>query len=72
MAHAVLPEAHRIKKIRVKDHNKANYPFSYKLKIEGMVCSGCARKVDNALNSEGELWANVDLGSKEVNVLSKQ
>ena len=24
------------KKIRVKDRNKENYPFSYKLKIEGM------------------------------------
>ena len=37
-----------------------------------MVCSGCARKVENALNSEGELWASVDLGSKEVEVLSKR
>ncbi len=60
------------KKIRVKDKNKANYPFSYKLKIEGMVCSGCARKVENALNSEGELWATVDLGNKEADVLSKR
>ena len=60
------------KKIRVKDRNKANYPFSYKLRIEGMVCSGCVRKVENALNSEGELWAKADLGSKEVEVLSKR
>ncbi len=60
------------KKVRVKDKNKANYPFSYKLKIEGMVCSGCVRKVENALNSEGELWAKADLGSKEVEVLSKR
>ena len=60
------------KKIRVKDRNKANYPFSYKLKIEGMVCSGCVRKVENALNSEGELWAKADLGNKEVEVLSKR
>ncbi len=60
------------KKIRVKDRNKANYPFSYKLRVEGMVCSGCVRKVENALNSEGELWARADLGSKEVEVLSKK
>ncbi len=60
------------KKIRVKDRNKANYPYSYKLKIEGMVCGGCARKVENALNSEGDLWATVDLGSKEAEVLSKR
>ncbi len=60
------------KKIRVKDRNKANYPFLYKLRIEGMVCSGCVRKVENALNSEGELWAKADLGNKEVEVLSKR
>ena len=60
------------KKIRVKDRDKANYPFSYTLRIEGMVCSGCVRKVENALNLEGELWAKADLGSKEVEVLSKR
>ena len=60
------------KKIRVKDRNKANYPFSYKLSIEGMVCSGCVRKVENALNSEGELCSNADLVRKEVEVLSKR
>ena len=60
------------KKVRVKDRNKANYPFSYKLKVEGMVCAGCARKVENVLNSDGRLWAGVDLEHKEVRVLSKQ
>ncbi|MCR5831313.1 MAG: heavy-metal-associated domain-containing protein [Lachnospiraceae bacterium] len=60
------------KKVRVKDKNKGNYPFSYTLRIEGMVCSGCVRRVENALNSDGELWAKVDLGSKEAKVLSKR
>ena len=60
------------KKISVKDRNKGNYPFSYRLKVDGMVCAGCVRKVENAINSEGELWAKADLGSKEVEVLSKR
>ncbi len=60
------------KKVRVKDRNRANYPFSYKLKVDGMVCSGCVRKVENALNSDGELWAEADLSHKSVQVLAKR
>jgi copper chaperone CopZ len=60
------------KKIKVKDKKKANYPFSYKLKVDGMVCSGCVRRVENAINKDGELWAKVDLEHKEVNVLAKK
>ena len=60
------------KKVRVLDHNKAHYPFSYKLTVEGMVCAGCARKVENAINSDGTLWAKVNLEHKEVDVLSKK
>lgn len=60
------------KKVRVKDRNKANYPFSYKVKVEGMVCAGCARRVENAINSDGELWGKADLEHKEVNVLAKR
>lgn len=60
------------KKIRVKDRNKANYPYTYKLRVDGMVCSGCVRKVENAFNSEGDLWAKADLEHKIVNVLSKK
>ncbi len=60
------------KKIPVKDRNRANYPFNYRLKVGGMVCSGCVRKVENAFNSDGELWAEADLEHKEVRILSKR
>lgn len=60
------------KKVRVSDRNVAHYPFSYKLKIDGMVCAGCARKVENAFNADGELWAKADLEHKEVQVLAKK
>ena len=60
------------KKIRVQDKNKAHYPYSYKLKVEGMVCAGCVRKVENTINADGRLWAKVDLEHKEVNVLAKK
>ena len=60
------------KKVRVSDRNKAHYTFTYKLTVEGMVCAGCARKVENSINSDGMLWAKVDLEHKEVHVLSKK
>lgn len=60
------------KKIRVKDRNSSNYPYCYTLKVDGMVCSGCVRKVENAINSDGQLWATVNLERKEVRVLAKK
>jgi copper chaperone CopZ len=59
------------KKIKVKDRNKASYPFTYRLKVDGMHCSNCARRVENALNSMEGSWATVDLGNKEVTLLRK-
>lgn len=60
------------KKVRVRDRNRSNYPYSYTLKVDGMVCAGCARKVENAFNSDDKLWAEVNLEHKEVHVLSKK
>ena len=60
------------KKVRVRDRKRSNYPYSYKLKVDGMVCAGCARRIENTLNSDGELWAKVNLEHKEVQVLSKR
>ncbi|MCR5094610.1 MAG: ATPase P [Lachnospiraceae bacterium] len=60
------------KKIRVKDRNKSHYPYSYRVRVDGMVCAGCARRVENAFNAGGELWAKVDLEHKEVRVLAKK
>ena len=43
--------------------------LSLQLQTEG---SGCVRKVENAFNSDEELWAEADLEHKEVRVLSKR
>ncbi len=60
------------KKVHVKDRNKANYPFAYTLKVDGMHCSNCALRVENALNRCGYRWAKADVGNKRVELLSKQ
>ena len=58
-------------KIRVRDKNKAHYPYTYTLIVDGMHCSNCARRVENALNSKDCLWAKVNLENKSVLVRAK-
>ena len=60
------------KEVKVKDRNKASYPFVYRLKVDGMHCANCARRVENAINSLEGCWAVVDLGKKEVTLRTKR
>ncbi len=46
-------------KIRVKDRNKSHYPYVYLLKIDGMHCSGCVRKLENAFHAQEGFWVSV-------------
>jgi copper chaperone CopZ len=59
------------KKIRVKDRKKSNYAYTYILRIDGMHCSNCARRIENAFNQNSGRWATADVGNKEVTLLSK-
>ena len=59
------------KKIRVRDRNRANYPNRYILSVDGMRCSNCGRRIENAFNKTEGRWATADLGRKEVVLLSK-
>lgn len=61
-----------VKKRRVSDRNKAHYPYTKILKIDGMSCENCANRVENALNALDGVWASVDLGSQEALVRMKQ
>ena len=57
--------------VKVKDKNKKNYPFNYTLKVDGMHCSGCVRKIENEFNSHEGMWAKASVEKKEVSLLSK-
>ncbi|MCR5612782.1 heavy metal-associated domain-containing protein [Treponema sp.] len=59
-------------KIKVRDKNKSHYPFVYIINVDGMVCSNCERRVENALNSKEGLWAKVNLEKKNVTVRAKE
>lgn len=60
------------KKIKVKDKDISHYPCRYRLHVEGMVCSACAVRVENMLNSTNGIWAKADLSVKDVTVFSKE
>ena len=60
------------KKVKVADRNKAHYPHEYVLKVDGMHCSNCDRRVENALNAGEGRWATANIEKKEVIFLSKQ
>ena len=37
------------KKVKVEDHNKAHYPHTLVMGVDGMTCQNCQRHVENAL-----------------------
>jgi copper chaperone CopZ len=59
------------KKVKVSDRKASNYPYFYELRVDGMHCSNCARRVENAFNSTEGLWATADVGEKTVKLRSK-
>lgn len=62
----------RTNKIKISDRNKAHYPYTSVLTIDGMVCGSCASKIENALNVLDGVWAAADVNTKEVTVRMKQ
>ncbi len=61
-----------VKKVKCKDMDPKHYPYHYLLKVEGMVCANCARRVENVFHETGQMMAKADLGKKEVRLFSKQ
>lgn len=55
----------------VEDTDESHYPFKYYVSVDGMMCSNCAARVENAINRSGDVWAHVNLGRKRAEVLSK-
>ena len=51
----------------------SNFYNHYKtvLTVDGMVCSNCSARVENALNELEGVWATADVSAKTVTVLMK-
>ncbi len=63
--------AEAVSSVKVEDTDPAHYPNHYKLTISGMHCSNCARNVENTLNKMPGVWARINLGKQEADVLTK-
>lgn len=57
---------------KVEDTDVSHYPYHYRLSIDGMMCSNCAKNVENTLNNMKGVWGRVNLGKKEADVLAKE
>jgi len=60
-----------VEMVKVSDKNKAHYPHEAVLDVDGMTCSHCAARVENALNSRDRVWAKIDLSQKTADVRMK-
>ena len=59
-------------KIKVRDKNQDHYPYTAEVTVEGMTCSNCKLRVENAFNEEGTMWASVDLKAGKATVRMKE
>ena len=53
------------------DRDPKHYPYTVTLRIRGMTCENCARRVENALHAEEGILAKVDLSRGTATVRMK-
>ncbi len=59
------------KKLRVADKNRAHYPYSAILTVDGMMCPACETRIENTLNAIDGVWAKASSSDGRVEVLMK-
>lgn len=60
------------RKVKVGDKNKSHYPYTLYLKVDGMTCGNCVRRVENALNRLDGVWASVEMDRHMATVRMKE
>ena len=55
-----------------KRFRKSEYPYSFKMKITGMVCDNCCARVENALNELDGICARVSIGTHTAVIHSRE
>ena len=58
-------------RIKAADKNITHYSYHYRAIIDGMVCSNCTTRVENALNSREGIYAKADNGNGQVSIHAK-
>lgn len=52
--------------------NLKDYPYSVDLKISGIKCQACARKIETSLNSLEGVLAGVEMNTNTAHIITKQ
>ena len=60
-----------VRKIKPIDKDKNDYPYKVTVHIDGMHCSNCSTRVENAFNKIDGYYAKVNLGKKSAEILTK-
>ena len=71
LEHGCCGGGEAVRPVRVRDRDPAHYPYAVRVEIGGMTCRNCRLRVENALNSEEGLWAQVDLAAGSALVQSR-
>jgi len=61
-----------VERVRASDMDPSHYPYHYLLNVEGMTCTNCTRRMENAFHQTREALAKVDLGTKQVKLSYKR
>lgn len=62
----------KVKRNKVTDRDKSHYPYKAILTVDGMVCSNCSARIENAFHEIDGVWATADVSAKTVTVLMKE
>lgn len=53
-----------VKKVKVKDRDLSHYPYTCRIEVNGMTCSNCKKRVENAFNEREGFFTVVDMTNK--------
>ena len=60
-----------VKKVKAEDTDVSHYPYHFEVEVEGMTCSQCKKRVENAFNEKKGFYAKVNLKQKKAEVYTK-
>lgn len=55
-----------------KDKDASHYAYAYQVKVDGMSCENCAKRIANAFNARPGTMASVDLAAGMATVRTKE
>ena len=48
-----------VKKVKAEDTDVSHYPYHFEVEVEGMTCSQCKKRVENAFNEKKGFYASL-------------